>query len=49
MRPASRRLPAIPLSPSDPHNVQWIVPTLVAIALFILSWVFLPKGGPPAF
>ena len=49
LRPASRRLPAPLPPPSDRSNVGWIVPTLIVIALFVLSWVFLPKGGPPGF
>ncbi|HEU0273397.1 MAG TPA: DoxX family protein [Candidatus Udaeobacter sp.] len=47
LRPASRRL-----SPSSPPVAarglaRWIVPILIVTALFVLSWVFLPKGGPP--
>src|SRR5215471_13139 len=47
LRPVSRRLPALPLCPSDRCDVRWIAPTLIVIALFVRSWVFLPKGGPP--
>lgn len=47
LRPPARRLsPPLPSS-TVRGNVRWIVPTLIVIALFILSWVFLPKGGPP--
>jgi hypothetical protein len=47
LRPPARRLPA---PPSPPHqgSVHWMVPTAIVITLFVLSWVFLPKGGPPA-
>jgi hypothetical protein len=45
--PPNRRLPAPPPSPENRGTVQWLVPTLIVIVLFILSWVFLPKGGPP--
>jgi DoxX-like family len=47
LRPPARRLPAPPLSPADRGMVRWIVPILVVMAMFVLSWVFLPKGGPP--
>src|SRR5690348_8903957 len=47
LRPPARRSSAPPPSPADRGNVRWIVPTLMAIALYVLSWVFLPKGGPP--
>jgi len=47
LRPPARRLPAPPPSASERSFVGWIVPTLIVVALFILSWVLLPKGGPP--
>ncbi len=47
LRPPARRLAAPPPSPADRSIVRWSVPTLLVIALFVLSWVFLPKGGPP--
>jgi DoxX-like family len=47
LRPPARRLSAPPLSPADRGIVRWIVPALIVIALYVLSWVFLPKGGPP--
>jgi DoxX-like family len=47
LRPPARRVSAPPPSPADQGMSRWMVPTLIAIALFILSWVFLPKGGPP--
>lgn len=47
LRPPVRRLSAPPPSPADRGIVRWIVPTLIVIALFVLSWVLLPKGGPP--
>jgi len=47
LRPPARRLPAAPLSPADRSIDRWIVPILIVIALYILSWIFLPKGGPP--
>jgi DoxX-like family len=47
LRPPARRLSAPPPSPADRGIVRWIVPTLIVIALFVLSWVLLPKGGPP--
>lgn len=46
--PPNRRLPAPPPSPENRGTVQWLVPTLIVIVLFILSGVFLPKGGPPS-
>jgi DoxX-like protein len=49
LRPPARRLAAPPSSPAHNQiNVRWIVPTLIVIALYVFSWVFLPKGGPPA-
>jgi len=47
LRPPQRRLLVPPPSPNDRGLVRWIVPTLIVIALFVLSWVPLPKGGPP--
>ncbi|MBO0695817.1 MAG: DoxX family protein [Verrucomicrobia bacterium] len=47
LRPPARRLSAPSLSAADRGMVRWIVPTLIVVALFVLSWVFLPKGGPP--
>jgi heme/copper-type cytochrome/quinol oxidase subunit 2 len=47
LRPPARRLPAAPPSAADQGIVRWIVPILIVIVLFVLSWVFLPKGGPP--
>jgi hypothetical protein len=47
LRPPARRLSAPPPSSADRGIVRWIVPTLIVIALFVLSWVLLPKGGPP--
>ena len=47
LRPPARRLPALPPSPADHGIVRWVVPILIVIALFVLSWVFLPKSGPP--
>jgi hypothetical protein len=47
LRPPARRLLAPPPSPANQDNVRWIVPTLIVIALFVLSWVFLPKDSPP--
>jgi hypothetical protein len=48
LRPPSRRLPSPPPSAADRGAVQWIVPSGIVVALFVLSWVFLPQGGPPA-
>jgi hypothetical protein len=47
LRPPARRLSAPPPSPADRGIVRWIVPTLIVIALFVLSFIFLPKGPPP--
>jgi hypothetical protein len=47
LRPPTRRLSAPPPSPADQDMVRWIVSTLIVIALFVLSWIFLPQGGPP--
>ena len=48
LRPPERRLAAPPPSPVHQSTARWIVPILVVIVLFVLSWVFLPKGPPPA-
>lgn len=47
LRPPARRLSAPPPSPADRGMIRWMFPTLMVIALFVLSLVFLPKGGPP--
>jgi hypothetical protein len=47
LRPAARRLSVPPPSLADRSIVRWIIPTLIVIGLFVLSWAFLPKGGPP--
>jgi DoxX-like protein len=47
LRPPARRLSAPPPSPADRGIIRWIVPTLIVIALFVLSWILLPKGPPP--
>jgi hypothetical protein len=47
LRPPARRLPA-PAAPADRRVVSWLVPSLVLIILFMLSFVFLPTGPPPA-
>jgi hypothetical protein len=47
LRPAARRLSAPPPSPADRGALRWIVPTVIVIVVFVLSWVLLPKGGPP--
>lgn len=46
LRPLPHQL-AAPVSPAETRAVQWVVPILVLMVLFLLSWVFLPKGGPP--
>jgi hypothetical protein len=48
LRPPARRLSAPPPSSADRDIIRWLVPTLMVVALFVLSWVFLPKGGPPS-
>jgi hypothetical protein len=47
LRPPERRLAMAPPSPVHQSSARWIVPILVVIVLFVLSWVFLPKGPPP--
>jgi|SRR6185312_6005776 len=47
LRPPARQL-AAPEASADQRAVQWVVPILILIVLFILSIVFLPKGPPPA-
>ena len=47
LRPPARRLSA-PLQPLGDRGIaRWMVPTLIVITLYVLSWVLLPKGGPP--
>jgi hypothetical protein len=48
LRPPARRLLAPPPRSADRGIVRWIVPTVFVIALYVLSWVLLPKGGPPS-
>lgn len=47
LRPPARRLSVPPPSSADRGIVRWIVPTLIVMAMFVLSWVLLPKGPPP--
>jgi DoxX-like protein len=47
LRPPARRLSAPPPSAADRGMVRWIVPTLIVLALFALSWILLPTGAPP--
>jgi hypothetical protein len=47
LRPQARWLPA-PEAPARPRTIEWLVPALVLALLLILSFIFLPKGAPPA-
>jgi hypothetical protein len=47
LRPSVRRLPVLSPTTAEQGVAAWIVPTLILIGLFVLSLVFLPKGGSP--